>query len=99
MIPKISSDELNNVMNDAKKELDGINKKLELAKTNIEDKLKIINYESEYVQHMLNKVKNGSYEKINGMKALSSLDKSTSGKFDSYRSDERRVGKECVSAW
>lgn len=86
MIPKISSDELNNVMEQAKEKLDSLDKKFELSKKDLEDKLKIINYESEYVESTLQKIKTGNYEKISGMKALASLDSSTAGKFHKYGS-------------
>lgn len=86
MIPKISSDELNNIMDGAKDKLDALNKKFEVSKKDLEDKLKIINYESEYVQHILSKLKNESYEKIKGMKALANLDLKNSGKYDRYGS-------------
>jgi len=86
MIPKISSEELNNILIDAKGKLDTLDKKFEIAKNDMEDKLKIINYESEYVQSTLSKIKSGNFQKIDGMVGFAYLNKSTTGKYDRYGS-------------
>lgn len=86
MIPKISSEELNNILIDAKDKLDTLDKKFETAKSDMEDKLKIIGYESEYVQSTLSKVKAGNFQKIDGMIGFAYLDKSLTGNYDRYGS-------------
>lgn len=86
MIPKISSEELNNILIDAKNKLDTLDKKFDTAKSDMEDKLKIINYESEYVQSTLSKVKSGNYQKIDGMIGFAYKDKIVTGYYDRYGS-------------
>lgn len=86
MIPKISSEELNNILVDAKNKLDTLDKKFDTAKKDMEDKLKIINYESEYVQSTISKIKAGNFQKINGMIGFAHQDKYTTGYYDRYGS-------------
>lgn len=86
MIPKISSEELNNILIDAKNKLDVLDKRFDTTKSDMEDKLKVINYESEYVQSTLAKLKSGAYEKVNGMIGFAYQDKLLSGYYDRYGS-------------
>lgn len=86
MIPKISSDELNNILSNAQGQLTNLDKRFEVAKKDISSKLTIIQHESEYVQQTLERVKAGSYEKIKGMIAFAHLDKATSGKYECFGS-------------
>lgn len=86
MIPKISSNELNNILLEAKGQLDTLDKKFEAAKGDMEDKLKIINYESEYVQSTLTKIQSGNFKKTEGMIGFAYLQKEIAGKYECYGS-------------
>lgn len=86
MIPKISSEELNNILVGAKEKLDTLDKKFDTAKSDMEDKLKVINYESEYVQSTIAKMKAGNYQKIDGMIGFAYQDKELTGYYDRYGS-------------
>lgn len=61
MIPKVSSSELNDILIDSKKKLDSLSVDFSDTKKNIEKKLKIINYENEYLNKKLMDFNNGGY--------------------------------------
>ena len=83
MINKISSQEINDIMTAAKGRLDETNKKFEKAKEEIQDRIKIIKYESEYAATIQSKIMSGAYAKVDGLTCFSKL---TGGKYTRYGS-------------
>ena len=53
MIPKITSHEFNNILDDANKKIEDINISIDNIKTSMYSKLKIVRYECEYIEQQM----------------------------------------------
>lgn len=83
MIPKMSSQDLNNILTSANEKITEINSKIDTIKSDLHTKLMIMKYETDYVNDCLYKLRNGSYTKDGTMKSLISM---FSNKYESYGS-------------
>lgn len=70
MIPKISSNELNNMFENSRIELLKIQDKLEATKNSLSDKLTVINAEQEYTSKLMGEILSGNYQKEEAKTAL-----------------------------
>lgn len=70
MIPKLNSQDLNQIYEDAQKNLNEINKRFDIAKDDLNKKLTIIEYENQYINYMTESIHNGSYIKNSNMSAF-----------------------------
>lgn len=57
MIPKMTSHELNNILNNANSKLDGVIEDVKEIKSNISKRLKILRYEAEYIEYQMEDLK------------------------------------------
>lgn len=83
MIPKMNSQELNNILTNANEKIAEVNSKIDTIKSDLHTKLMIMRYETDYVNDCLYKLKSGSYTKDGTMKSLISI---FSNKYESYGS-------------
>lgn len=64
MIPKITSHELNGILENANNKLENITSDIKTVKLDISKKLKIMRYEAEYIQEQMNKLQTAHKETI-----------------------------------
>ena len=57
MIPKMTSHELNNILIEANSKLSGVITDIKYIKNDMSKKLKILRYESEYIEHQMESLK------------------------------------------
>ena len=74
MIPKLSSQELNEIYDNAKLKLENINQTFDRAKNDLDTKMKIINYEADYINSIYESIRNGSYITNKGMVSFYNLE-------------------------
>lgn len=80
-IPKLSSQELINIMKNAQQKITDIDTKVDTMKSDISKKLQIMRYETEYVNSMMTRLQAGQYTQSADMSILTNVD---TGKFDTY---------------
>jgi hypothetical protein len=83
MIPKTSSQELNDILTNANEKIAEVNSKIDTIKSDLHEKLMIMKYETDYVNDCLYKLRAGTYTKDGTMKSLISV---FNNKYDSYGS-------------
>ena len=65
MIEKMSSNELNKILENANEQILKTEVRIEEIKDDIETKLNVVTYENKYVQSVMEKIRLGGYSKAN----------------------------------
>jgi hypothetical protein len=81
-IPKMTSQDLNNILKDAQDAIVNIDSKVDKIKSDVSTKLTMINYNSEYMAQQINNVRDSGFTKEVGFKLLNK----GVGSFESYGS-------------
>lgn len=82
-IPKMSSQELNDVLQNAKDKITEVEGNVNNIKTDVQQKLMIMKHETEYVNTMFTKLQNGHYTQNADMQVLNKV---VGSRFDEYGS-------------
>jgi hypothetical protein len=83
MLPKMTSQELNDILINSQMKIKEIDDNITVIKNDISDKLFVIRHESEYISKQLQDLANGAYSLNEGMYVLSNMPKD---KFEVYGS-------------
>lgn len=83
MIPKLDSNELNKILINAQETAVSTAAKIETIKNDIEKKLVIMNYESDYVNSILSKMNAGGFAKAGNLKTITDTYSTTYSKYGS----------------
>lgn len=81
MIPQLSSQELNEVLSSAQEQINLVDKKIQSAQSDMEKKMNIIRYETDYASQQFEKLEAGLFTPDEGMIALSNV---KNGVFEKY---------------
>lgn len=81
MIPKLSSQDLNNILEDAQNQIVSVDQRIQAAQSDMEKKMNVIRYETDYASDQFAKLAAGLFTPDVGMVGLSNVQ---NGSFEKY---------------